>query len=149
MLPSTCIRRSYTKRWDSAALIGTDRVGADAECPVRSSWRRCLVTAAVLRFGLEFLRVNERVAFGLSVAHLFSLAVIVLGGTLIAHPTRRTVHSFLDALLSHHSRLENFSFNHQRKHACPPCPFCHYLQPRAAAVPLPAICGNVLEHVVE
>lgn len=55
---------------------------------------RYLVTAGVLRFGIEFLRVNERVAFGLSVAHLVSLAVIVLGGILlIAHPTRRIVSS--------------------------------------------------------
>lgn len=56
---------------------------------------RYLVTAGVLRFGIEFLRVNERVAFGLSVAHLVSLAVIVLGGVvlLIAHPTRRVVSS--------------------------------------------------------
>lgn len=56
---------------------------------------RYLVIAGVLRFGIEFLRVNERVAFGLSVAHLVSLAVIVLGGVvvLIAHPTRRTVSS--------------------------------------------------------
>ena len=54
-----------------------------------------LVTAGLLRFGIEFLRVNERVASGLSVAHLVSLAVIVLGGVvlLIAHPTRRIVSS--------------------------------------------------------
>jgi phosphatidylglycerol:prolipoprotein diacylglycerol transferase len=53
---------------------------------------RYLVMAGVLRFGIEFLRVNERVAFGLSVAHLISLAAIALGGVvlLIAHPTRRT-----------------------------------------------------------
>jgi phosphatidylglycerol:prolipoprotein diacylglycerol transferase len=56
---------------------------------------RYLVTVGVLRFGIEFLRVNERVAFGLSVAHLVSLAAIALGGVvaLIAHPTRRTVSS--------------------------------------------------------
>jgi hypothetical protein len=46
-----------------------------------------------LRFGIEFLRVNVRVAFGLSVAHLVSLAVIALGALVlaIAHPTRRIV----------------------------------------------------------
>jgi prolipoprotein diacylglyceryltransferase len=54
---------------------------------------RYLVTAGVLRFGIEFLRVNVRVAFGLSVAHLVSLAVIALGALVlaIAHPTRRIV----------------------------------------------------------
>lgn len=40
---------------------------------------RYLVGAGVLRFGIEFLRVNERVAAGLSVAHLVSLAVIAAG----------------------------------------------------------------------
>ena len=56
---------------------------------------RYLVTAGVLRFGIEFLRVNERVAFGLSVAHFVSLAAIALGAIVlvIAHPTRRTVPS--------------------------------------------------------
>jgi prolipoprotein diacylglyceryltransferase len=56
---------------------------------------RYLVTAGVLRFGIEFLRVNERVAFGLSVAHFVSVAAIALGAIvlMIAHPTRRTVPS--------------------------------------------------------
>ena len=56
---------------------------------------RYLVSAGALRFGIEFLRVNERVAFGLSVAHLVSIAAIALGGIVlvIAHPTRRTVSS--------------------------------------------------------
>ena len=56
---------------------------------------RYLVVAGVLRFGIEFLRVNERVAFGLSVAHIVSLAAIALGVIvlLVAHPTRRTVPS--------------------------------------------------------
>jgi phosphatidylglycerol:prolipoprotein diacylglycerol transferase len=56
---------------------------------------RYLVAAGVLRFGIEFLRVDERVAFGLSVAHLVSLAAIALGGIvlLVVHPTRRTVSS--------------------------------------------------------
>ena len=54
---------------------------------------RYLVAAGALRFGIEFLRVNERVAFGLSVAHLVSLAVIAIGGIMLvaADRTRRTV----------------------------------------------------------
>jgi phosphatidylglycerol---prolipoprotein diacylglyceryl transferase len=40
---------------------------------------RYLVGAGVLRFVIEFIRVNERIAFGLSVAHLVSLFVIALG----------------------------------------------------------------------
>jgi phosphatidylglycerol:prolipoprotein diacylglycerol transferase len=56
---------------------------------------RYLVAVGVLRFGIEFLRVNTRVAFNLSVAHLVSLAAIALGGIvlLVTHPTRRTVPS--------------------------------------------------------
>ena len=53
----------------------------------RRSWR--------LTFGIEFLRVNERVAFGLSVADLVSLAVIAVGGIMLlaADRTRQTVPS--------------------------------------------------------
>jgi len=45
---------------------------------------RYLMFAGLLRFAIEFLRVNERVAFDLSVAHLVSLAVIVIGVFLLA-----------------------------------------------------------------
>lgn len=41
---------------------------------------RYLVGAGLLRLAVEFLRVNERVALGLSVAHLVSIAVIAVGG---------------------------------------------------------------------
>jgi phosphatidylglycerol---prolipoprotein diacylglyceryl transferase len=44
---------------------------------------RYLVCAGVLRFVIQFIRINERVAFGLSVAHLVSLAAIVLGAALL------------------------------------------------------------------
>lgn len=44
---------------------------------------RYLVASGALRFGIEFIRVNTRVLWGLSVAHLVSFAVIVVGiGTL-------------------------------------------------------------------
>jgi phosphatidylglycerol:prolipoprotein diacylglycerol transferase len=44
---------------------------------------RYLAGAGSLRFVIEFLRVNQRVAFGLSVAHLVSLAAIAIGGGLL------------------------------------------------------------------
>lgn len=44
---------------------------------------RYLAGAGTLRFFVEFIRVNERVAFGLSVAHLVSVAAIVLGVALL------------------------------------------------------------------
>ena len=40
---------------------------------------RYLVGAGLLRFAVEWLRVDVRVAFGLSVAHIASLVVIVVG----------------------------------------------------------------------
>jgi prolipoprotein diacylglyceryltransferase len=40
---------------------------------------RYLAAAGVLRFGIEFIRVNTRVLWGLSVAHLVSLAVVGVG----------------------------------------------------------------------
>jgi len=40
---------------------------------------RYLVLAGVIRFAIEFVRVNVRVAFGLTTAQLFSLGVVVAG----------------------------------------------------------------------
>jgi phosphatidylglycerol:prolipoprotein diacylglycerol transferase len=59
---------------------------------------RYLVAAGTLRFLIELIRVNERVAFGLSVAHIASLAVIALGvGMIIVdRPERRTAQSLRD-----------------------------------------------------
>jgi prolipoprotein diacylglyceryltransferase len=45
---------------------------------------RYLVVAGALRFGIEFIRVNTRVLWGLTVAHLVSLAVITLGVAMLA-----------------------------------------------------------------
>jgi phosphatidylglycerol:prolipoprotein diacylglycerol transferase len=42
-----------------------------------------LLLAGLLRFGIEFLRVNERVFAGLSVAHLASVAVTLAGLVLL------------------------------------------------------------------
>jgi len=56
---------------------------------------RYLVGAGTLRFVIEFIRVNERVASGLSVAHLVSLAAIAVGvGMLVAYqPAPGTAYS--------------------------------------------------------
>ena len=51
---------------------------------------RYLVFAGVLRFAIEFLRVNERVALGLSVAHLVSIAVVILGAGMLIAARNRT-----------------------------------------------------------
>jgi phosphatidylglycerol---prolipoprotein diacylglyceryl transferase len=49
---------------------------------------RYLVGAGALRFGVEFLRVNERVAFGLSLAHIISLLAIGAGAIMLAGARR-------------------------------------------------------------
>lgn len=53
---------------------------------------RYLVAAGALRFVIELIRVNTRVVLGLSVAHLVSLAVIVVGIGVLALP-RQAVHA--------------------------------------------------------
>lgn len=54
-----------------------------------SDWQvlgRYLLIAGTVRFAIEFIRVNERVLFGLTVAHLVSLALIVVGGVMAVRP---------------------------------------------------------------
>jgi prolipoprotein diacylglyceryltransferase len=43
-----------------------------------------LILAAARRFGIEFIRVNERVLVGLTIAHIVSLIVAAGGAALIA-----------------------------------------------------------------
>jgi prolipoprotein diacylglyceryltransferase len=50
---------------------------------------RYLLGAGALRFAIEFLRVNVRVAAGLSVAHLVSLVAIGAGLLILTVGTRR------------------------------------------------------------
>ena len=48
---------------------------------------RYLVLAGAARFLIEFIRVNPRVAFGLTVAQWVSLLVVGLGVNVLAAPT--------------------------------------------------------------
>lgn len=59
---------------------------------------RYLIAAGTLRFVIDFIRVNERVAFGLSLAHFVSLAAIGVGiGVLVvSQPMRRAAYSDRD-----------------------------------------------------
>jgi phosphatidylglycerol:prolipoprotein diacylglycerol transferase len=50
-----------------------------------------LVLAGVVRFAIEFLRINERVLGPLSVAHLASLAAIAVGVALLVRRPRSPV----------------------------------------------------------
>jgi phosphatidylglycerol:prolipoprotein diacylglycerol transferase len=49
---------------------------------------RYFVGVGAFRFALEFVRVNTRVLGPLTVAHIFSLAVVALGVALLVRPTR-------------------------------------------------------------
>ena len=85
-LPPTVVPVHPTQLYEAAALVPL------AWILVR--WRRegradsyvlggYLVAAGAIRFAIEFLRINERVLGGLSVAHLASLAAIVVGFVLL------------------------------------------------------------------
>jgi prolipoprotein diacylglyceryltransferase len=50
---------------------------------------RYIVGVGTLRFVIEFIRVNGRVALGLSVAHLVSLVAIVVGIGLLCRVSAR------------------------------------------------------------
>jgi phosphatidylglycerol---prolipoprotein diacylglyceryl transferase len=60
---------------------------------------RYLVAAGALRFSIEFIRVNTRVLWGLSVAHLVSLAVIAVGAGMLS--ASRAVTRAVDLRQSH------------------------------------------------
>lgn len=47
-----------------------------------------LLGAGALRFVIEFIRVNERVLFSLSVAHVVSIAVAIIGAGLLIRYAR-------------------------------------------------------------
>lgn len=55
-----------------------------AGTPDRRVFGVYLLLAGLLRFAVEFLRIDERVLLGLSVAHLASLAVTLAGAMLLA-----------------------------------------------------------------
>jgi hypothetical protein len=55
----------------------------------------------VIRFAIEFLRVNERVLGALSVAHVAAIGVIVVGAALLLDNCRRTLQGELRPRESH------------------------------------------------
>ena len=89
-LPPTVVPVHPTQLYEMAALLPI------AVMLIR--WRRqgradrfvlgaYLALAGTLRFLIEFIRVNERVALGLSVAHFASLAVTIVGVALLSKST--------------------------------------------------------------
>ena len=85
-LPPTTTPVHPTQLYEAAALIPIAfallrmrRNGSND----RSVLGTYLVLAGALRFLIEFIRINERVIGPLSVAHLASLAAVVVGGVLL------------------------------------------------------------------
>lgn len=54
-----------------------------AQAPDREVLGRYLIAAGAVRFAIEFIRVNERVFWGLTVAHVVSLLLVLVGGGLL------------------------------------------------------------------
>jgi phosphatidylglycerol:prolipoprotein diacylglycerol transferase len=88
-LPPTAVPVHPTQIYEAIPLFALavvfTRLRA-AGMPDRRVFGLYLVSAGALRFAIEFLRVNEQVLLGLSVAHLASLAAMIAGGVLL---TRR------------------------------------------------------------
>ncbi len=98
-LPPTTVPVHPTQLYEAIPLFALavvfTRLRA-AGMPDRQVFGLYLASAGALRFAIEFLRVNERVLLGLSVAHLASLAAMVVGFVLLlprpvktARPARR------------------------------------------------------------
>ena len=51
---------------------------------------RYLLIAGTVRFAIEFIRVNDRVLFGLTVAHLVSLVLMIAGAVMVTRPEATT-----------------------------------------------------------
>jgi len=54
---------------------------------------RYLLISGVVRFAIEFIRVNDRVLWGLTVAHMVSLGLIAVGSVLVMRRQERDVRS--------------------------------------------------------
>ena len=86
-LPPTVVPVHPTQLYEAIPLFALavvfTRLRA-AGTPDRTVFGLYLVAAGALRFAIEFLRVNEQVLFGLSVAHVAALAAMIAGGILLA-----------------------------------------------------------------
>jgi hypothetical protein len=71
---------SFHSRTAPALVARSNDWGASSRMP-----------SALVRFAIEFLRVNERVLGALSVAHVASIGVMVIGGALLLDNCRRTL----------------------------------------------------------
>jgi phosphatidylglycerol:prolipoprotein diacylglycerol transferase len=87
-LPPTLVPVHPTQLYEAAALVPLAWLLFRWRREGRSDRQvlgRYLVGAGAIRFAIEFLRINERVLAGLSVAHLASLGAIACGLVLLRH----------------------------------------------------------------
>ena len=86
-LPPTDVPVHPTQLYEAIPLVGLavllTRLRA-AGGPIAACSASTSLLAGLLRFAIEFVRVDERVLLGLSVAHLASLAAMVAGAALLA-----------------------------------------------------------------
>jgi phosphatidylglycerol:prolipoprotein diacylglycerol transferase len=90
-LPPTVVPVHPTQLYEAIPLFvlaGLSTRLRAAGVPDRTVFGIYLLCAGALRFAIEFLRVNEQVLLGLSVAHLASLAAMAVGSLLLAWPAR-------------------------------------------------------------
>jgi phosphatidylglycerol---prolipoprotein diacylglyceryl transferase len=90
-LPPTTVPVHPTQLYEAAALIPIALVLLRLRrrhTPDRVVLGTYLVLAGTVRFAIEFIRINERVLGGLSVAHLASLAAVLVGGILLVSARR-------------------------------------------------------------
>ncbi len=102
-LPPTLERVHPTQIYEALALIPLALIAWRWRQRARPDWLVLgwyLVSAGTLRFAIEFLRVNVRVAGPLTVAHLAALVVVaagaimlVRGGSNVATPVKRPARS--------------------------------------------------------
>ncbi len=73
---------------------------------IRWRWRRVpgaivlgryLVLAGSIRFAIEFIRVNVRILGPFTLAHLVSLALVIIGAAMLVFPSRETSHRGTEA----------------------------------------------------
>jgi phosphatidylglycerol:prolipoprotein diacylglycerol transferase len=91
-LPPTSARVHPTQIYEALALVGLAVLlvrWRRSRLPSAQVLGRYLVCAGAVRFAIEFLRINERVLFGLTVAHLASLLMMAAGLFLLQARTAR------------------------------------------------------------
>jgi phosphatidylglycerol:prolipoprotein diacylglycerol transferase len=90
-LPPTLERVHPTQLYEAVFLVGLygllvwRRRGGASDARVLATY---LVLAGAARFAIEFIRVNERVALGLTVAQWASLLAVAAGLLIFAGPRR-------------------------------------------------------------